>query len=326
MVRMSRLTGIGLSLILGLAFVVQAFAQGGENNDWQKIDDERDARRKAELIEKFVKDYPNSPHRPDADFTLVDYYQSNKDNGKIMLHADSFRLTVPSADNAAKTKIYTQAMIAAATLNNVPKTVEYGGYALQADPNNLTVLVFFAGSNLPDPAKALEHAQKAISVSRPAAMTETQYNSMQGRMHGVLGNALFGQQKFAEASEHYSLALKANPKDHAAQFRFGFSSATLAQAAANSAQLANNDLIKVMTATPTDPQKVEEAKGKVDAASKQALQHRDNAVDAMAKAVAIGGQFATQAKQLLDGLYKNKTGSLDGEDQFIAQKKTELGL
>src|SRR5262245_33132932 len=211
MVRMSRLTGIGLSLILGLAFVVQAFAQGGENNDWQKIDDERDARRKAELIEKFVKDYPNSPHRPDADFTLVDYYQSNKDNGKIMLHADSFRLTVPSADSAAKSKIYTQAMVAAATLNNVPKTVEYGGNALQADPNNLTVLVFFAGSNLPDPAKALEHAQKAISVSRPAAMTETQYNSMQGRMHGVLGNALFGQQKFAEASEHYSLALKANP-------------------------------------------------------------------------------------------------------------------
>jgi tetratricopeptide (TPR) repeat protein len=326
MVRMSRLTGIGLSLILGLAFVTRAFAQGNENNDWQKIDDERDARRKAELIEKFVKDYPNSAHRPDADFALVDYYQSNKDNGKIMQHAESFRLTVPSADNAAKSKIYTQAMLAAATLNNVAKTAEYGGYALQADPNNLTVLVFLAGNNLPDPAKALEHAQKAVSVSRPAAMTEAQFTTMQGRMHGVLANSFFAQQKFVEAAEHYAVALKSNPKDHGNQFRFAFSSVTLAGAAANAAQIANNDLIKAMSATPTDAAKVEEAKAKVDAASKQALTHRDNAVDAMAKAVALGGQYATQAKQLLDSLYKNKTGSLDGEDQYIAQKKTELGL
>jgi tetratricopeptide (TPR) repeat protein len=326
MVRLNRLTGIGLSLILGLVFVAPAFAQGGENNDWLKIQDERDARRRAELIDSFIKTYQNSAHRPDVDFMLVDYYLANKDNAKIMQHAESFRLNLPSADNPAKTRIYTQAMVAAATLNNIQKTVEYAGYALQADPNNLTVLVFLAGNNLPDPAKALEHASKAVSLPRPATMTEAQFTSMQGRLHGVLANSLFGQQKFAEANEHYALALKVNPKDHASQFRFAYGSINLAGAAANAAQIANNDLIKAMAATPADPAKVEEAKAKVEAVSKQALTHRDEAVDAMAKAVAIGGQYAAQAKQLLDSLYKNKTGSLDGEDQFIAQKKTELGL
>jgi tetratricopeptide (TPR) repeat protein len=115
-------------------------------------------------------------------------------------------------------------MVAAATLTNVPKTVEYGGYALQADPNNLTVLVFLAGNNLPDPPKALEHAQKAITLPRPATMTEEQYGSIQARMHGVVANSLFAQQKFAEADEHFATALKANPKDHGSQFRFGFGS------------------------------------------------------------------------------------------------------
>lgn len=328
MVWTKRLGRIVLSTIVGLALAMPAFAQRGdnENNDWMKIQDERDARRKAELIEAFIGRYSSSPHRPEVDFMLVDYYAANKDNAKIMQHAESFRLTVPTADNAAKSRIHTQAMVAAATLSNVAKTVEFANYALQADPNNLTVLVFLAGNNLPDANKALEYAQKAVALPRPATMNEQQYTAVLARMHGVVANSFFAQQKFSEANEHYAIALKANPKDHVAQFRFGFGSLNLAATAAGNAKTANDELIKIMAKTPTNRDEEAAAKAKVDEASKQALAHRDEAVDAMAKAVAIGGQFATQAKTFLDSLYQNKTGSLEGEDQFIAQKKAELGL
>jgi hypothetical protein len=266
MVTIKRTHQIGLSLILSLALVIPAFAQSGENNDWQAIVDQGDARRKAELLEKFINDYSRSGRRPDADFQLLDFYLQNKDNAKIIQHAEKYRQSPPSADNAAKAKVFTQAMVAAATINNVQRTVEYADYALQAEPTNLVVLGFLAGNNLPNPAKALEYAEKAIAVPKPATMRE------------------------------------------------------------EPAQKANEELIAAMAATPVNTAAKDAAQARVDAASKDALARRDEAVEALGKAIAIGGQFVPQAKPLLDSLFKGKTGSLDGEDQFIAQKKTELGI
>jgi tetratricopeptide (TPR) repeat protein len=323
---MHRIISIGLCLILSLIVVVPAFAQGGENAAWQAIEDERDARRRAERLVSFINAYERSSRRPEADIMLVNYWISNKDNARIMQHAEAFRQNLPSADNASKAFVYTQAMVAAATLNNVAKTVEFSGYALQAEPENLTVLGFLARLNLPNPAEALKHAQKALTLPRPATMGEAQYNSLQASLNGVVGNALFLEQKFKEADEKLSIALKANPKDHVNQFRLGFSNISLAGDAAKAASAANDDLIKAMTATPVQTEAVDAAKAKVEAESQNALKHRDMAIEALAKAVAIGGQFGSQAKQLLDSLYQSKNKSLDGLDAFLGQKKAELGL
>ena len=324
---MKRTVHVGVCLFLVLAFTLPALAQSGENAEWQAIEDQRDARRKAELLDKFIKDRSSSAHRPDADLMLLDYYASNKDWAKIMAHADGFRQNLPTADAASKSKVYTQAMVAAATLNNIAKTVEFGGYALQAEPNNLTVLSFFAQSNLPDATKAQEYAAKALTVPRPATMPEDKYNATIGRMHAVVAPPLITQQKFAEAQEHLSIALKANPKDHQSQYLTGFVNAALAGLSARAAQDANDALIKAQLEKPVNQANVDAAKAKVDAASKEALQHRDDAVDSFARAVAIGGPLTEQAKTLLDNVYKNKNnGSLDGEDQLIADKKKELGL
>jgi hypothetical protein len=319
-----------LSVVFCLAFVLTAAlpaaGQGGENNKWLEIQDQRDPRRRAELLESFIKDYANSSHRPGADRMLVDFYVQDKNNAKIMQHADSFRLTLPSADNASKAAIFTQAMLAAATLNNIEKTKEFGGYALTAEPNNLTVMGFLAGNNLPDPAKALEYAQKVVSLPRPATMAEANYQLILARMHGVVGNSFFGQNKFKEANEHFLLFLQTNPKDHTMHYRVGFASMNLMAQAAQDAQTANDDLIRAMTAKPTNAEAVATFKAKVESESAAALGYRDAAMDSFARALAIGGQFAPQAKQLLDSLYSNKNKSLDGEDQFIAAKKTELGI
>jgi tetratricopeptide (TPR) repeat protein len=326
---MNRLVCAGLALILTLGMANPGWSQGGENAAWQAIEDQRDARRKAELLESFIRSYQNSPHRPDADKLLVNFWADNKDFQKIMNHAETnFRLQQTSADAASKALIYTQAMMAAVSLNNVAKVGEFSKYALEADPNNLTVLILLAGSNLPDPKTAMQHAQKAVTVPRPANMPENQWQTMQFRAHSILGNFYFAENKFKEANAEYALALKSNPKDHATQFRAGFSSLNLATLSAQGARTANDDRIKAMGAKASAAE-LAELEAKQTTFEKEALMYRDEAFESMAKAVVLSGpnsQFASQAKQLFDNLYLNKNKSMDGAEQFLAQKKTELGL
>jgi tetratricopeptide (TPR) repeat protein len=157
-------------------------------------------------------------------------------------------------------------------------------------------------------------------------MTEERYAAMQVRMHGMVADLKFAQQKFKEADEHFVTYLKSNPRDHVKQFRHGFSLLGLAAISASEAQMANNELLAALAAKPTDQAKVDAAQARQDAASKQALANRDGAVEALAKALAITGQYDTQAKELFNNAYKSKTGSLDGQEQLIAEKKKELGI
>jgi tetratricopeptide (TPR) repeat protein len=322
---MKRSVCIALLFMLSLA-VVPAWSQGGENQAWQAIEDERDARRKAELLQSFIGRFRDSPHRPDADKMLVNYWNENKDYQKIMNHADTnFRLEQASADAASKSLIFTQAMMAAVSLkSNNEKVAEFARYALDADPNNLTVLILMAGSNLPTPEKAKEYAQRAVTVPRPATMPEDQWLRLEFQRHSILGNYYFAENKFKEANGEFALALKVRPKDHPTQFRAGYASLNLATQSAQAARTVNDDLIKA-TADKAPTSALAELSVKQSAHEKEALAYRDEALDAMAKAVALGGQFAEPAKKLFDSLYMSKNKSLDGQDQYLAQVKAALG-
>jgi tetratricopeptide (TPR) repeat protein len=324
---MRRRVCIALSLVLSMAIVLPAWSQGGENAAWQAIEDERDARRKAERLESFIGQYQNSPRRPDADKQLVSFWNENKDYQKIMNHAETnFRLQQTTADAASKAFIYTQAMMAAISLKSTnAKVAEFARYVLEADPNNLTVLVLMAGSGLPDPKTALEYAQRAANVPRPATMMDPQWQTIQFRIHSILGNFHFAENRFKEAHEEFAIALKANPKDHATQFRSGFASLTLATLAAQAAQQTNDNLVKA-TANKAASSELADLNAKQQASEKAALAFRDEALDSLAKAVVLTGQFDAPAKQLFDSLFMSKNRSLDGQAEFLATKKTELGL
>ena len=108
-----KLSAAGLALLLSLAVAAPAFAQSGENKDYQNIQDERDARKLKSLIEDFVSKYPSSGHRPEVDIKLMGLYSDNKDLAQMIKHADSFALTQGSADNVSKSKFFTLAMEAA---------------------------------------------------------------------------------------------------------------------------------------------------------------------------------------------------------------------
>lgn len=324
---MRRMTKSALCLFVCVVSVFPAFAQSGENNAWQAIEDQRDLRRKAELIESFIKNYTSSGRRPDADIQLIGIWAEDKNQyQKIMQWASDYQSRPPSADPKAKVIIYSQAMAAAASLSNNNKTGEFGGYALDADPNNLTVLTFLAVRGLPNAPKALEYARKSITLPRPAGMSEETYNVNMGRMHGLVALPLFQEQKYKEAKEHLEIAAKAIPKDQGNHYRLGFISMGLMAEAANTAQNANTDLIKAMNAQPKDQPAVDAATKKVEDASKEALALRDAALESFAKALAIGGTLTPQVQPMFDSLYTIKNKSLDGKDQLIAQKKAELGL
>jgi hypothetical protein len=145
-------------------------------------------------------------------------------------------------------------------------------------------------------------------------------------MHGMVATQLFADQKFKEAKEHLQIALKANPKDQAAQYRLGFVDMTLMGAAVKSATDAQEAAVKALSAKPPDQAAADSAQKTMDASAKEALELRDTALDSLARALAIGGTFTTQVTPIFEGLYKSKNQSLDGKDQFVAQKKTELGL
>jgi hypothetical protein len=104
----------------------------------------------------------------------------------------------------------------------------------------------------------------------------------------------------------------------------GYASLNLAALAAQEAQKTNNDVVAAMTAKATST--ANELTLKQQEFEKEALAHRDAALDSLARAFVIGGQFVEPAKKLLDNLYQSKNKSLDGQEQFLAQKKAELGL
>ncbi len=340
---MKRITPIYLCLLLGLALVIPAFGQGGENAAWQAIEDEKNTRRQAELIESFIRSYSSSPHRPDADKMLVNFWVSNKDNAKIVNHADTFKQSLPSADNQSKSIIYTQAMVAAATLNNVKKTTEFGDLALAADPKNFMVLAFLASSGVLDQKTAREYARRASVLPRPQTMAPAQYDSIMARLKNLVAAAnapaaaggpsplvksaqdLMTQKKYPEALEIYGQALQQTPKDASVHYQVALAHYYIMADAAQNVQLANDEQIKAMLATPTVQADVDKAAAKKDQFTKLTLEKRDAAIEALAKTLAIVGTNP-DAKRLFDALYQSKKGSLEGQDVLIAEKKKELGL
>src|SRR6516165_2630109 len=126
---------------MSLAIAIPAFAQSNENKDYQAIQDERDQRKLRDLLEAFLKNYPNSQHRPDYDIQLMTLYYGNKDWAQMVKLADNFVLTQGTADPKSKSNLYTLAMEGARQLGNGTKVTEYADRALTADPNNMSVLM-----------------------------------------------------------------------------------------------------------------------------------------------------------------------------------------
>jgi outer membrane protein assembly factor BamD (BamD/ComL family) len=331
-VHSKRLVSVGLAAIMSLAIAIPAFAQGNENKDYQAIQDERDQRKQRDLLEAFLKNYPNSQHRPDYDIQLITLYYGNKDWQQMIKLADNFVQQQGTADPKAKTNLYTLAMEGARQLGNTSKFNEYADRALTADPNNISVLMTMSRSLSENPPadatarnaafdKALGYAQRAQKAPKPDKMTDADWQGTQNRVHGIVGVIYFNQGKWVEASDELAEFLKTNPNDGPNQYRYGAAMFSQVQATLANLQALNNDAQLAQKADRDLGPYID----RMNARTKEFETQRDITIDAMAKALAIGGPFATSATAIITPLYKQKNnGSEDGLPAFIASKKAEL--
>lgn len=133
---MRRRSRIGLFLALSLVVASPAFPQGNEAKDWQAIQEQKDQKKKTEMLEAYIKKYPTSTRRPGADADLVDQYAKTNDNSKVLSFAEAYKKQPPSPDTAAAAKIYSQAMLSAYSEKDIKRAAEFGEAAIAADPNH----------------------------------------------------------------------------------------------------------------------------------------------------------------------------------------------
>jgi tetratricopeptide (TPR) repeat protein len=334
-VHLSKLTSFSLAAIMSLAIVIPAFAQSGENKDFQGIQDERDQRKLKSLIEDFVGKYPTSQHRPEVDVTLMGLYSANKDWAQMVKHADSFAQAQGAADPKSKSMVFTLAMEAARQMGSANKMNEFADRALTADPNNIGVLMTLArniAENPPTDAaarttaldKAMGYAQRAQKVAKPTTVKDDEWQGTQGRLHGILGLIYSNKNQWPEAGSEFSEYLKTNPGDGLGQYRYGAIVYTQLQTTLATLQAVNTDA-RAAQAKSADDQTMEVYIKRLNSLNTDFETQRDVTIDAMAKALAIGGPFATQARQIIEPLYKQKNkDSMDGLDAFILAKKAEI--
>jgi len=168
--------------------------------------------------------------------------------------------------------------------------------------------------------KALGYAERVKNGTKPAKMDDADWQGVQSRLHGILGTIYFNQSKWADANREYTEFLKTNPKDGMVQFRNGVSLYTQLQQTLTNLQALNTEAQKAQKAG----EDVEAYVTQLNLRNKEFEALRDQTIDAMAKALAIGGPFASSAQQVIDPLFLQKTGSKDGLTAYIATKKAEL--
>ena len=331
---MSKSAIIGLCLILTVSLAAPAWSQRGENNEYQAIRDEHNPQKRKQMIEEFIDKNKNSQFRPELDVELMNLYVQNGDWAQLFQRADRFYLEVPSADAKSRVQIYTRGMVAAQRMKNDQKVTEFAERVLQADANDLNALMTLSAAimnKLPAEGaakdagleKALGYSKRILAAPKPAGITDEDFQRTQARAHGTVGFIQLSKNQFADAAAEFDQALKVNPKDPDSQYRAGIAYFNLIVSSSIPTLQTTMKAVDDASAAKADEKKLNELLEKRNAAEKDVVEKRDLAIEALGKAVALG---VTAARPQLEALYKSKTGGVETLDQFISQKKTELGL
>ena len=350
---MKKMSYLGLSLLLMLSLVIPSLAQQAkskaEYDAYMLFYNEQNLQKKGEAAEKFLADpaYKDSEFKLPAFQGAVIAYRNSQNWAKVMEMADKLPTYLPAADDNVKTFTYENAMVAGQQSGSFEKIVEYGDKVLGINPNNLNAQITLSSmipERLPtDEAakktsldRAFDLASKAqaqipqIFAQKPAQFTDEQWSreraNLEGQLSATLGLIHLNRTEYDLSAEKYELALKTNPKDGISQYRIGLAyqyQASDATKAVVAAITAENEA-KTARAEETV---VNELVAKREGLEADARAKRDKAIDSFARAVAIGGIVAQPAREQLERLYKAKNNdTLDGLDQLISQKKTELGV
>ena len=342
----------GLSLLLILALGAPAFSQQpqakttAEYNAYVAFFNEQNPQKKADLGEKFLAENKDSDFVPQGYQLLIGAYAKTQNWAKVMDAAER-TAALPTADNKLKAFAYANAMVAAQQSNNFDKIVEYGDKVLAIEPNDLNAMVVLSTTipeRLPQDeaakktaldkagalaTKALDGVRQVFSQPKPPGIPEAEWNKqkadLEGQLHATLGLIALHRQDYAKSVEEFETALKSTPRDGVSHYRLGL----VFQSQASEASKALVEAINAENAAKIerkDQPVIDELVARRQGIETDAREKRDKAIDELATAVALGGVVAQPARDALERLYKVKNNdSLEGLDQLIAQKKSQLG-
>jgi tetratricopeptide (TPR) repeat protein len=356
---MKKTAYLGFSLLLILALAAPGNAQNWTDNAeydaYMAMFNEADPAKKCTLGETFLNEKKSAAaaYRLQAFQITINACLQGGSAAKVYALSDAVPQLLENPDVATKAYAFSLAMTAAQQADDFAKIVEYGDKVLAADPggsnaqmalNAQITLSSLIPERLPEAAgaknSALDKAFKLASDARvnankvfngpkPEGVTDQAWNAeaanIRGQIHSTFGLIHLHRMEYDKAVEEYKLALQINPKDGLAHFRIGSAYSGLASAASA------NVLKAIQTENEAKASRADQIMIDELVAQREAIQadwgtKRDAAIDHFASAVAIGGVVLQPAREQLEKLYQAKHESLDGLDQLINQKKSQLGL
>jgi len=336
---MKKLGYAGLSTVLCLAIALPGLAQqppAAEQACNGKYGTYYAKQGDVALFDAFVNDpaCKDNQYRNGAFSLLLKSYMDSKNWKGVMDLANRYEKEVPNADAKSKTYFLSQAMTAAAQAGDAAKVIEFGDRVIAVDPENLNALLIVATTiplNVPtDPAamekaltKAMDYAKKLVAMMKPAQIEDkTWQTAVLGPAHGVIGFVLLQKAQYDDAEKEFDQAVKINPKDQLAWYRYGLAATKKVKAAQDLIQPAYDEVNKNTTLGPDR----DAAVAKRDAIVKDFDDKSDKAIDILISAVALpDANIAKAARATLESLYNPKhNGTNAGLDELIEKRKGEL--
>jgi tetratricopeptide (TPR) repeat protein len=297
---------------------------------------EKDPVKKADLCQKFVDDFKDSELLVNGyKLILQSYYQSQ--NWKLVMDAVDRVVALPIADSNLKGYAYERAMVAAQNSNNSDKCVTYGNKVLAIDEDNLnalltvsTLIVQQYASDATQLQRAGAMARKALlmlasRMDKAATQDKPQFVLVDGTVHATLGLISYDQKDYKKSIQEYQAAVKDNAKDDGSHFYMAFGYLNLmAQASQEHQRRSRQSTMRRLLRQISQPV-MSLVGAKRPNFEDDIRKYRNTVIDELAIAVAINGPYAVQAKRELTKQWTAKNKSAAGLDEFVKQKKTEIG-
>jgi tetratricopeptide (TPR) repeat protein len=192
---------------------------------------EKQGPNKVELGNKFLSDYTTSELRPNVMLLMIQSLQASGNSKEVIQLGERFLKDFPQ--HPSKSFVLQALMTASQGANDLGKTIEYGEQLLRVDPNNLNVLytipfILSERSISGDEAgrkqeltRAVELAQRGLSLSKPATLTEDQWREYQAALRSSLGLIYLNNKEYSQAQSEYAKATSVIRNDPILYFRSG---------------------------------------------------------------------------------------------------------
>jgi tetratricopeptide (TPR) repeat protein len=306
-----------------------------EYNSYSACYAEKDFTKKADLCQKFVDGFKESDFLVSGYKLIIQsYYQTQ--NWQLLMDAAEKAVALPDADDSLKGYAYEKAMAAANNANNLDKCISYGNKVLAIDANNFnalyvvsTVVPQKSPTDITQLERAADMARKALVMAasmmeKATPQEKPEFVLIDGNLHGTLGFISYHEMDYKKSIQEYQTAIKGNMKEDAFHLFMAYDYINLMAQAYKDYQTtlkAENDAKAAKADQPT----VDDLSAKRSDFGDTILKYRDVIIDELAITVAINGQYTELARTELTKQWTAKNSSTAGLDDFVSQKKAQLG-